>query len=404
MHFSCGTLIVALLSAISLSFPIQNGQWDRDLSSVGSPKRIVIESRGVSIGQAQVSVRAAKYEPPLEANKRLILVFHQISLSSISRRRECHDQSPLDRQDVVEHLSGENPQFEPQSRSRMQRRSTPREFDGPPDSSTRAARMESSNPTQAEMRQILSDEEVDEYIEHWRAGKEYLMRLYYIEKGYEMTEEEEMEMDVERESYNTARRLEEYVKGELVRAGKARPKLVHSYINKLRNNNKRYVNARQRREELERLVEDEEATPDELQEYEKIVRMLQVKDERSKKLTADKRKKDQERMEWLARRVADGDASDEEEVEYVRKVQKKRDALDRKIAHDSQKRREERSRREELEKKMQDGPISAAEHDEYQKLLADYQAELAYQSQAKKKYYARDKERIKELEGLSTLR
>lgn len=168
-------------------------------------------------------------------------------------------------------VAKEKTKIHPEVRKRkwqLQRRSA----NAPSDHQTpREQRAESPNPTLKEMRWVLSHEEVEAYIEHWRAGKEFRSRLHAIERGVIPTGEEVEQLKSDRRSFNEARRMQEYVKGELVRSNRARPKMVESYENRLRSLKVDASTRKERKKYLMTLVNDELASPDEVEEYEKLL-------------------------------------------------------------------------------------------------------------------------------------
>lgn len=281
--------------------------------------------------------------------------------------------------------------FERQRRLRKQRRSSI----PPPDDRSAQDSAESPNPTMEEMRQFYSDEEMKTYIEHWRAGKEYQIRLYQIERGYVMTEEEEKRFKADRRSYNEARRLEDYVRMRLVQSNRARPKMLQSYERRLRYIAKRGSNMKERMEELRSLIENKMATPDEVEEYEKLVARTQRENESTSKWQKKNRITEKERMEDLKKRTDDDMATDAERREYEALMAKRQKAKERNAQAArkarGKKRMTEEKRLKELEGRIDNDVATDAERAEYDDLIASREMERAQRLQYLKEYREKKK-------------
>lgn len=140
-------------------------------------------------------------------------------------------------------------------------------------------RSEAANPTLAEMKQFLSEDEINIYLEDWRAGKEYYSLRYGVLKGSIVRKEVEEQLQTGKRRYNKARQMEEKVKKLLVSTGQARPRLLESYSKRFeegQQRRERVNDARKRRHELEDLIERGMAEPEDLISYEMLLKSDQA--------------------------------------------------------------------------------------------------------------------------------
>ncbi|KAI9793534.1 MAG: hypothetical protein M1816_007967 [Peltula sp. TS41687] len=369
---------------------------------------------------------------------------HVVSLRLILSRKG--HTNPNIRKDYGKCGYGNDPQTgDPKKHSRRWRRRSVPPPPPPPDELTpREQRMESPNPTMKEMGWVLSPKQVEAYVEHWRAGKKFKATLYRKTRGDILSTEEEEQFKADRLGYNEARRLEEYVKADLVKNKRARARLVESYEKRLRDSAKHYSNTRKRMKELKDLIDNDLASPDEVTEqysntknrmkelkdlidndmaspdevaeyeellsdaqarkaeYEKLLSQAQARKERDIKASARRRTELNNRMKVLEQLKNPTEA---ERAEYRDMVATREKELARQKEYTKMWRAEKEitynERTEALELRIRDQVATPAERTEYEDLLARRKDELERQNEYSKKWYANNKaysKRIEELE------
>ena len=298
----------------------------------------------------------------------------------------------------------ENSRCDAKRGQKLQRRSS---IPPPDNQPARDKSTELPNPTMEEMEQVLSDEEMKSYLDHWRAGKEYSRSLYAIKRGYRLSNEEEMQLNANKRSYNKARRLERYVQSELVRSNRARPEMVESYKKRNRDMGMRAKNMRKRRDELEFLVDNNMASPDEVEEYEKVLEGFQHMNRVKRQSEAKKEMADKERMKELESRINKGVATDDERAEYENLAVKRGKQLEQRKEANKRWRAKKKAgneRIEELEGLINKDVATDDERAEYQDKIANHQKEREKHNEASRNWLTKkkiaEKERIERLEGL----
>ncbi|KAI9779459.1 MAG: hypothetical protein M1816_003511 [Peltula sp. TS41687] len=267
-------------------------------------------------------------------------------------------------------------------------------------------RMNSPDPTMKEMGWVLSPGEVEAYIEHRRAGKEYKAALYRKDRGEVLSPEEEKQLEAEKLGYNEARRLEEHVKAVLVKQKRARAELVESYEKRLRSARqsaaKQYSNTKARMKELKDLFDNDLASPDEVAEYEKRLSQAQERTERSLEASARRRTEFDARMKELEEL---DNPTDAERAEYKSMVAKREKELARQKDYTKTWRAEKETtynkRIEELEPRIRDQVATPAEVTEYQELVRGREEEVERQREYNQNWYVENRaysKRIEELE------
>ncbi|KAI9793205.1 MAG: hypothetical protein M1816_000626 [Peltula sp. TS41687] len=359
---------IATLVTISISLPLPACRWEHDqLRS----RRISSEADGLPVARGRPDV----------------------SVQLILRK---------------EHPAGQNIQVESRTkRVRKQRRSSVPPPPPPDNRTPREMREESPNPTIKEMGQVLSEGEVEFYIEQWRAGKEYRSSLRVMEEGHILSAEERKQFDADRESYNEARRLEEYVKGVLVRENRARQALVDSWEKARQAQNKRSgerTETRARAKELKRLIEDEMARPEDLVEYEKV--FADVERLNSSKRNSRKKKKltDKQKLEELESAINKETASDAQLAEYKALTDKMKTDRARKAKVDKKSKDKHRNtlknRLEELQGRIDKKiALSGSERIEYEGLLTQRQKRLDDQARYSETYRGKKRTAFEKLKG-----
>ena len=347
--FNVATLLTASIS----SFPIRSCQWDHELfcghtlESISSPDDNLLIRRGHPI----------------------ILSPNEISLRLI--RLNARENTRSD-------TKGDQSLESHQRKLRKQRRSS---IPPPDNESAEEKGVESANPTMKEMGQVLSPEEVESYINHWRAGKAYRMRKYEIKQGHDvLTEEDKKKFEADKLSFNEARRLELYVKRVLVESNRARPKLVESYEKyqkRLRSASVDAATMRKRCKDLKFLIDNEIATPDEVEEYKKLLAEVQHINKISSKSQAKRRISDKKRMQELESLIDDDVATDDERAEYKDLAAK----LVRKHKINVLK-----NRKKELESRFKNEEATDDERAEYKDLLVGIKRENGLAAQRSKRF------------------
>lgn len=276
-----------------------------------------------------------------------------------------------------------------------QHQSLSKRSDGPlpsPDGQSAQLPHTSSMPSRQEMESVLSPEEIESWERLWSAGKEFRRTLTQVEKGRVLSREEEEVYLENKRAYNEARTIERHVQAELVRTNRARPELREGYLRRMALVSRK--NTRMRRDELRSLIDNDQASAEQVEEYEHLL----AKFKRESQEANERHLKRLNRMRELETRVKNGDASAAEAAE-LKKIQETRDRKSQREKQRSAKAwAAKKAQIEELETKIRTDVATDTERAKYQELIAERDERLEYQNEGDRRRRAKKKAEFEALE------
>lgn len=125
--------------------------------------------------------------------------------------------------DKTEHSMRSSGEVESRRKQPRKQKRAAGDIDPPPDG--RSSPSLSGQPTMQEMAEVLSPEDMDLYVRLWEAGKAYKRLRWAVDRGRQMTADEQAQYERDRELLTQSQQMERHVRDTLIRTGRARPEM-----------------------------------------------------------------------------------------------------------------------------------------------------------------------------------
>lgn len=187
----------------------------------------------------------------------------------------------------------------------------------------------SGQPTIQEMAEVLSSEDMELYWELWKAGKAYKRTRWAVDRGRQLSPEEQEQYKRDQASWTLCQQMERHVRDTLIATGRARPEMVE----RLRAARRRDVERKRakdaeihaRLQELRKRLDDKVISKDELQEYHELATLVARRHQRAAQ--AQKRRRMEEKAAKEGRLTSTGDESEGDDEPKTRPFQTSQTAL-----------------------------------------------------------------------------